>query len=174
VGRTIDRLLFRRLIGWATAWSFDRLRLWIDRGVPPEVSMRMTLIHGLARLGIAFIWLWQGLVPKLAFASVDERAMAAAAGLPLRLVPAIGAVEIVFAAVTVLTWRWRSLFLWNILVMIVALTAVGLQSPSYLIAAFNPVTLNVGMVLLSMAGYISAAELPSASRCLRHAHTRTA
>ena len=174
VGRTIDRLLFRRLIGWATAWSFDRLRLWIDRGVPPEVSMRMTLIHGLARLGIAFIWLWQGLVPKLAFASVDERAMAAAAGLPLRLVPAIGAVEIVFAAVTVLTWRRRSLFLWNILVMIGALTAFGLQSPSYLIAAFNPVTLNVGMVLLSMAGYISAAELPSASRCLRHAHTRTA
>jgi len=47
VGRLVDRLLFRRLIGWATAWSFDRLRLWIDRGIPPETSMRMTLIHAL-------------------------------------------------------------------------------------------------------------------------------
>ena len=27
LGRFLDRLLFRPLIGWATAWSFDRLRL---------------------------------------------------------------------------------------------------------------------------------------------------
>jgi hypothetical protein len=173
-GRLIDRLLFRRLIGWATAWSFDRLRLWIDRGVPPEISMRMTLIHCIARLGIAFIWLWQGLVPKLMFPSIDEKAMTAATGLPVGLVPAIGVIELVFAAVTLLLWRWRSLFLWNILLMIGALMAVALQSPSYLVAAFNPVTLNVGMILLSMAGYISAAELPSASRCLRNAPKPTA
>ena len=30
VGWAFDRLLFRPLIGWATAWSFDRLRLWIE------------------------------------------------------------------------------------------------------------------------------------------------
>lgn len=30
--------MFHPLIGWATAWSFDRLRLWIERGIPPEVS----------------------------------------------------------------------------------------------------------------------------------------
>ncbi len=173
LGRLIDRLLFRPLIGWATAWSFDRLRLWIDRGIPPEISMRLTLIHCLARLGIAFIWLWQGLVPKLIFQNVDELAMIAAAGLPSRLLPAIGALEVVFAVVTLLFWQWRSLFLFNILAMVAALIAIVLQSPSYLVAAFNPVTLNIGMVLLSMVGYFSAAELPSASRCLRHAPNRT-
>jgi len=62
----------------------------------------------------------------------------------------------------------------NILLMVGALIAVGLQSPSYLVAAFNPVTLNAGMILLSTIGYFSAAELPSASRCLRHAPKRTA
>lgn len=36
LGRLFDRLVFRPLIGWATAWSFDRLRLWIERGVPPR------------------------------------------------------------------------------------------------------------------------------------------
>src|SRR5579864_1239960 len=70
-GRLIDRLLFRPLIGWATAWSFDRLRLWIDRGIPPQVTGRMAWIHALARFGIAFSWLWQGLVPKLLFVSID-------------------------------------------------------------------------------------------------------
>jgi hypothetical protein len=166
-GRLFDRLIFRPLIGWATAWSFDRLRLWIDHGLPPELSMRMAALHALVRLGIAFTWLWQGLVPKLMFPSLDEKTMLAAAGLPVSLLPAVGALELAFAAATLLLWRWRPYFLVNAIVMIGALVAVGVQSPSYLIAAFNPVTLNIGMIVLSIAGYLSAAQLPSASRCLR-------
>jgi hypothetical protein len=173
-GRLIDRLLFRPLIGWATAWSFDRLRIWIDRGISPQISIRMAWIHVLARFGIAFIWLWQGLVPKLLFASVDEQAMLVAAGLPLRLLPAVGILELIFAATTLGLWRWRPFFPLNAVAMAGALLAVAVQSPSYLVAAFNPVTLNVGMMLLSIIGYISAAELPSASRCRRYARKETA
>jgi hypothetical protein len=43
VGRLVDTLLFRPLIGWATAWSFDRLRLWLDEGVTPEQARRRLL-----------------------------------------------------------------------------------------------------------------------------------
>jgi hypothetical protein len=35
-GRMLDALILRRLIGWATAWSFDRLRIWAETGVEPE------------------------------------------------------------------------------------------------------------------------------------------
>jgi len=35
-GRLIDRLVMRRIIGWMTAWSFDRLRIWAETGTPPE------------------------------------------------------------------------------------------------------------------------------------------
>lgn len=28
--------LVRPLLGWATAWSFDRLRIWLETGTPPE------------------------------------------------------------------------------------------------------------------------------------------
>jgi len=173
-GRSLDRFLFRPLLGWATAWSFDRLRLWIELGIPPEISMRMALIHALARLGIAFTWLWQGMVPKLIFPSMDEKTMISAAGLPLTLLPAIGVFELALAAVTLCLWRWRPFFLLNSLLMIGALISVSLQSPSYLLAAFNPVTLNLGMILLSAIGYFSAAELPSASRCLRQRRKLTA
>ncbi|GAA2628558.1 MULTISPECIES: hypothetical protein [Streptomyces] len=34
-GALADRLVFRPLMGWATAWSFDRLRLWCERGTTP-------------------------------------------------------------------------------------------------------------------------------------------
>jgi DoxX-like family len=173
VGRVFDRLLFRPLIGWATAWSFDRLRLWVGRGVPPQTSMRMASIHAVARLGIAFTWLWQGLVPKLLVPSLDEKAMVAAAGLRLSLLPVVGVAELALAAATLLCWRWRWFFVANSALMVSALLAVGLRSPSYIVAAFNPVTLNLGMVLLSIVGYLSAADMPSASRCLRRPNKRT-
>lgn len=38
VGRAVDRLAFRPLLGWATAWSFDRLRLWLEDEIEPEAS----------------------------------------------------------------------------------------------------------------------------------------
>ncbi|NLU68967.1 hypothetical protein [Streptomyces sp. HNM0574] len=42
-GRVADRFLFRPLMGWATAWSFDRLRLWCERGITPESALRRAL-----------------------------------------------------------------------------------------------------------------------------------
>lgn len=47
VGRLIDRLMFRPLMGWATAWSFDRLRLWIENGQAPSLSVERARIHAL-------------------------------------------------------------------------------------------------------------------------------
>lgn len=79
-GRLVDLLLFRPLMGWATAWSFDRLRLWIERGIDPAVSLERSLVHALARLSVALVWLYQGLVPKLAGPHADELALIQAAG----------------------------------------------------------------------------------------------
>jgi hypothetical protein len=42
-GRVADRVVFRPLLGWATAWSFDRLRLWLEAGVTPEDARRRLL-----------------------------------------------------------------------------------------------------------------------------------
>jgi len=48
-GRMLDRGVFRPLLGWATAWSFDRLRLWIEEGIEPAISMRQSIVHFAAR-----------------------------------------------------------------------------------------------------------------------------
>ncbi|HET6861082.1 MAG TPA: hypothetical protein VFH94_28790 [Streptomyces sp.] len=48
IGRVADRLVFRPLMGWATAWSFDRLRLWCERGISPGRS----LAYALGELGV--------------------------------------------------------------------------------------------------------------------------
>lgn len=35
-GAALDGLVMRRFVGWMTAWSFDRLRIWAETGVEPE------------------------------------------------------------------------------------------------------------------------------------------
>lgn len=61
IGRAFDRLIFRPLMGWATAWSFDRLRLWVETGLEPHQAGRQALIHGLAAAAATFVWTWQGM-----------------------------------------------------------------------------------------------------------------
>jgi hypothetical protein len=159
--------LFRPMMGWATAWSFDRLRMRLEEGLDPRLRFRLSAIHATSRVAVALIWLWQGLVPKLLFNHADERAMMAASHWNVGLLPIVGLLEITIAACAILTWRRRSFFLFNIFAMVAALANVAFVAPSYLVAAFNPVTLNVAMIALSLIGYVAAAEIPSASCCLR-------
>ncbi|GAA2071794.1 hypothetical protein GCM10009801_23820 [Streptomyces albiaxialis] len=49
-GALADRYALRPLMGWATAWSFDRLRLWCERGVTPERALVRALSEAVARL----------------------------------------------------------------------------------------------------------------------------
>ena len=44
VGRLADAMVFRPLMGWATAWSFDRLRIWLELGVPPEAARTRAIV----------------------------------------------------------------------------------------------------------------------------------
>lgn len=52
-GKLADRLCFRPLMWWATAWSFDRLRLWCEHGASPERLLAHAAIEAAARAGIA-------------------------------------------------------------------------------------------------------------------------
>lgn len=167
VGRLVDRVAFRPLIGWATAWSFDRLRLWVENGQTPESSMTLFLVHAMARVSIAFIWTWQGLVPKLLLRDADERQMLLQAGLSSDVLPWIGAGEILIGALMLFAWRVRGAFLVNVMAMVIATAIVAAKSPDYLGAAFNPVTLNMGVFALAITGWLSSKSLPSARRCLR-------
>ncbi|WP_199545885.1 hypothetical protein [Streptomyces sp. N35] len=77
-GKAADRLVLRPLMGWATAWSFDRLRLWLEEGITPrwslvhwltEMLMRTLLL--LALLGLFVVFGLQSLVYVLASGYAD-------------------------------------------------------------------------------------------------------
>lgn len=170
-GRLLDHTLFRPLMGWATAWSFDRLRLWAERGQAPELSLALALIYALARLSVASIFVWHGLVPKLLYHHIDEQRMLLQSGVPAALVRtalnALGTAEVLFGALLLLTWRRRSLFLFTAVLMLLATVAVAARSPAYLPAAFTPVTLNLATAALAIVGWLAAPFVPSARSCRR-------
>jgi hypothetical protein len=170
-GRILDKLLFRPLIGWATAWSFDRLRLWIEQDIPPEVSRDRTLIYFLTRLTLAFIWAYHGLVPKLIYRSPDELGMLSITGMPASSVLAFtllaGWLELGFALVLIVFWRARWPLWVTIVAMFTATLGVGITSPGYLQRAFDPLTLNLAVAVLAGCGLFTAQNLPTAKKCLR-------
>jgi len=171
LGKTVDRLFFRLAIGWATAWSFDRLRLWIEQGIPPEVSRRQALSYALSRLAVAFIWLYHGLIPKLIYHNADELRLLQDAGVArpslMTALSRFGWAEVCFAVVLVVWWRSRWPLWLAMIAMLAATLSVSLTSPSYLSAAFNPVTLNLAVISLSAVSLLMRTNLPSARNCRR-------
>jgi uncharacterized membrane protein YphA (DoxX/SURF4 family) len=171
IGRLFDRLIFRPLMGWATAWSFDRLRLWVERGIEPAVAMRLSVVNWVARVALAMVWIYQGVAPKLIFRHADELAMLNDAGLPRGLARvmslAAGFIEVGIGLVLLLDWRGRWPAWLTLVAMPVALGAVAVGSPRYLPAAFNPVSLNLATFALAVIALVVGRDLPSARNCLR-------
>ena len=171
LGRLVDRLVFRPLMGWATAWSFDRLRLWLESGLDPALAARQALAHGVARVGLAAMFLYHGLVPKLLGPDAGEIALMTAAGVPPSLVgPAIVALglgEVAFGLVLLRTWHraWPAALV--VAFAVLATLTVALTAPTLLTGAFNPVSLNLAMACLAVVDRLTLADIPSAGRCRR-------
>ena len=163
----LANLVFKPLMGWATAWSFDRLRLWIEDGSPPETVLCWTIVYSLARASLLFIWLWHGAVPKLLFPQGDELRLLSASGLAPHWLPWFGTAEIAWAFVGLCAWRWRGFFVLSLVAMVAATLSVLTTLPQFFLQAFNPLTLNLAVIALCVIGWIAAPLSAFAGRCLR-------
>jgi uncharacterized membrane protein YphA (DoxX/SURF4 family) len=170
LGRVLDRG-FRPLIGWATAWSFDRLRLWIERGESPEVARAQAWIYTVARAGLVLVWLYHGLLPKLLFHNADELRMISRVAIPgistPAALPVAGGLEVCLGIAILILWKSRWPLWLAIPLMMLALVSVAVTSPEYLTAALNPVTLNLSVAALAAIALLVRDYIPTASSCLR-------
>jgi uncharacterized membrane protein YphA (DoxX/SURF4 family) len=170
-GAIFDLIVFRPIMAWATAWSFDRLRLWLERGISPPIALRGFLMHVLARVTIALVFTYHGLVPKLLMRDADELNMLADAGVPPNwlstTLSAVGIAELAFALILIVYPRHRWPPIACILMMFMATVTVVLCSPRFLTAAFNPLSLNASIAALCVLDLANLVDAPSASRCRR-------
>jgi hypothetical protein len=171
-GRWLDTLLFRPLLGWATAWSFDRLRHWLERGLEPETALRQALVHAVARGALAAVWIYQGLVPKLLAPERGELTILRGTGLlpghEGSLLAFLGLAEVglglVMLARPASRWPLGATLLILPGFLLAALHAV----PASFLAPFNPPTLILAMGALALIGWWTSKDVVSARHCRRH------
>ncbi|HET9547757.1 MAG TPA: DoxX-like family protein [Desertimonas sp.] len=173
IGDQVDRWLFRPLFGWATAWSFDRLRIWLEDGTAPEVSRNLAIGHASATSAVAGTWIYHGLIPKLLMADPSEqvfwRSLGFSGGAARTLVRLTGIPEVAMGVATAVCANRRWPFVATIVAM-PALAAGAIASERRLWArAFNPVSLNAAMVALAAVALATHNGRPSGRRPLRTA-----
>lgn len=181
VGAWLDQWVFRPLMGWATAWSFDCLRLWLEQGIRPQESIRRAVTEALISFCLCFIWVYQGLVPKLMYPDSGELELLQSVVGGVKNIQQwlawAGCAEIGFGLMFILlrgaARRWLHRI--NILLLVLLALSAATHPVSY-VAPFNPITLNTAMIILSSVSLLHKQELPSAARCLRQPtggrHTR--
>lgn len=172
VGRFFDFLIFRPLIGWATALSFDVLKRWLERGESPSAQYSRFFSHWIITFLFFFVWIYQGLVPKLmmmhpAEVSMMKNLLSITTNEASTIVSSIGMVEIIFGLIWLLySNKKRLLRIQLILFPLLTLSAI-IAEPAIVSHPFNPLTFNVTLFVLSIIGYFMNDDIPSAKSCKR-------
>ena len=121
----------------------------------------------IARLGVAFVFFYHGLVPKLLCVHPSEVELAEATptfGIdPVLVVRAAGLLEVLLALTVLMLWHKR----WPVYVAGITLVALLLATivfaPSIMVAAFNPVSLTVvtlALVWIALTPDEEASKMP--------------
>ena len=176
VGEWVDRWAVRPVFGWATAWSFDRLRLWLEEGIAPERARDQALAHAAAVAGLGGVWLYQGLVPKLWKVDEGEVGPWRRVGFGERgaraAVRFAGAAEVAMGIATVARSRRRWPFVVAAVAMPVLAAGAAVTDRRAFTRAFNPASLNWAMTALAGVALATTEGRPSGRRPLRAAPDR--
>lgn len=106
------------------------------------------------QLSLVFLWLYQGLIPKILFQSAAEIAIWQNMGFELNLAKIMvglsGLAEMIFG---LLFLKWNHFIILhciNIVGLIVLLLLIIITDPLQLTTAFNPMVMNIAMLMLSV------------------------
>ena len=171
-GQIADRLLFRPLIGWGTALSFDVLKRWMEKGEAPFSQYFRFFINWFITFFFCFIWIYHGLIPKLIYMHSEEILMVKSFVshsdyVAYWMVIMIGIIEVIFGLFWLLYKNKRNLFILQIIIFPLLTIMAVIAQPSSLIHPFNPLTYNLSLLFISITGFFISKDLPSASTCKR-------
>jgi uncharacterized protein YjeT (DUF2065 family) len=122
---------------------------------------RLRQIARIARIALAMVFIWHGLVPKIFWLSPDELAMIQAHNLPApEWVARLAGVAEISLGVLLLWQRQRWPLLLAAVLLIGLLLDVVLFSPHLLLQAFNPLSTNLAALALCSVAWLAESAKP--------------
>lgn len=168
-GKLIDKFVFRPLMIWATAWSFDCLKNWIEKGFHPKQALNAQITVILVNLTLATIWIYQGLIPKILFNNTGEieilRQSGLFSGYEENILTFIGIAEIAFGLSLIFIQK-KALQYLNIFALLFLTVGAVFSDLMIFTLPFNPFSLNISMIVLSIIAISKLSYLPKASNCI--------
>ena len=169
VGQGFDKFIFRPLIIWATAWSFDCLKKWIEKGMHPKQTLTAQLTVLLSSIALSLVWIYQGLIPKLLFTDTGEIEILKQSGVftgnEKNVLTFIGWAEILFGLIILIVHK-KSIHIINIVALLLLSAAAIFSNAIIFTFPFNPFSLNISMVAISIIAILNIRCLPKASNCI--------
>ncbi|WP_077622852.1 DoxX-like family protein [Sediminibacillus massiliensis] len=172
IGKIFDRFLFRPIMGWATALSFDVLKRWLEQGESPASQFTRFFSQALLMLFFFFIWIYHGLIPKILVQHADEIGMLENL-IPIStsqaemLTAIAGMGEIAFAFTWLVYSNKKRLFALQLILFPILTIGAIAANPASLGQPFNPLTFNSSLIILSIIGYMLGKDIPTAKNCRR-------
>lgn len=171
IGKCFD-VLFKPVMGWATALSFDVLKRWIEIGERPAIQYRRFFSYYFICIAMFVIWFYQGLVPKVWLTHPQEVDMLIKLGglsenRAIQTVWWIGIAEMLFGLVWLIPFRKKMLFGLQIVLFPLLTVSALIANIATATAPFNVITFNFALWILSMIGYMHADNIPTAANCKR-------
>ncbi|SET27287.1 DoxX-like family protein [Oceanobacillus limi] len=172
IGSLIDHYIFRPLIGWGTALSFDVLKRWLEKEESPASQFLRFFSIWILSFFFMFLWMYHGLIPKLLFMHPDEVTMITNT-IPLTfeqgkwIVYIAGILELAFGFLWLFYRNKKQLFTFQIIIFPLLTLGAVIAEPGYLIQPFNPLTFNMSLFVLSVIGFLLSKNVPTAKSCKR-------
>lgn len=117
---------------------------------PKTVDHALLTIH----VTLAVLWVYQGLVPKIIYHTVEEQRFWQYLGIDelsmLFLIKISGYIEIMFGLLFLIFRQSKILHVFNILGLIALTIVVAVIYPLYFTSSFNPFVMNLAMIGLSI------------------------
>ncbi|MBL4572103.1 MAG: DoxX-like family protein [Gammaproteobacteria bacterium] len=108
----------------------------------------------LSRFVLGFSWIYHGLFPKLLFLAPLELEMSGSIGLAesntLWLIRFAGVSEVIFGILLLVFYKHVMLLYLNIAGFLALVVFVLIMTPHLMVEAFNPVTTNLPLIVLSL------------------------
>lgn len=173
-GKFFDALIFRPIMIWATRWSFDRMRMWIEGIAGPETLLAAWTAKTAARLALGFCWIYEGLIPKILFVAPSEIDLVQHSnvfiGSAKETLFALGIVEIMFGIWLLCGKSERLAASVTTLFMIALSVLVLINEPNHLFDPMGGISKNIALIACALTVWLLAPYTPTGFRKFVDAH----